>query len=235
MENATRRNFLAGVVMRPNAGAPSRRESAAATACAAVSGREMIRDRYFPNITLTTHEGRRVRFYDDLIKDKVVVINLMYADCADVCPIITANLVQVQKLLRNRVGNDLFIYSITIKPKDDTPTKLKEYAEAHETGPGWLFLTGKLDDIELLRHKLGYVDPDPNVDKDKSRHAGVLRYGNEPLSLWGTCQGSAKPEWIAESISWVLPKTNKVTAARGSDQSSASEGRSNGTPHIHHY
>jgi protein SCO1/2 len=50
------------------------------------------------------------------------------------------------------------------------------------------------------------VDSDPEVDKDKSRHSGMVRYGNEPLSLWGACQGSAKPEWIAEEISFVIPK-----------------------------
>jgi protein SCO1/2 len=38
---------------------------------------------YFPNVELTTHNGDRVRFYDDLIKGKVVVINFMYATCTD--------------------------------------------------------------------------------------------------------------------------------------------------------
>ena len=36
---------------------------------------------YFPNTTLTTHEGEEVRFYEDLVKDKVVMINLMYTTC----------------------------------------------------------------------------------------------------------------------------------------------------------
>jgi cytochrome oxidase Cu insertion factor (SCO1/SenC/PrrC family) len=36
---------------------------------------------YFPNMELTTHNGDRVRFYDDLLKGKVVVINFMYATC----------------------------------------------------------------------------------------------------------------------------------------------------------
>src|SRR5207244_11524921 len=34
--------------------------------------REVIREHYFPNVLLTTHEGEQVRFYDDLIKDKLV-------------------------------------------------------------------------------------------------------------------------------------------------------------------
>ena len=37
----------------------------------------------FPNLVLRTHEGRNVRFYDDLLKDKVVLINFMYATCKE--------------------------------------------------------------------------------------------------------------------------------------------------------
>src|SRR5216683_4609329 len=85
----------------------------------------------------------------------------------------------------------------------DLPEKLSDYAKAYGIGPGWLFLTGQPDNVELLRQKLGYVDPNPEVDKDKSLHSGMLRYGNEPSSLWASCQGGAKPEWIAETISWV--------------------------------
>ncbi len=165
--------------------------------------REAIRARYFPNVVLTTHEGKRVRFFDDLIRDKIVVISLMYVKCQGVCPDITANLVKVQKLLGDRVGRDIFFYSITVKPEEDSPVALKAYAEQFHVGPGWLFLTGKPDDVELLRRSLGFVDPNPEVDKDKTRHSGMLRYGNEALSLWASCQGSAHASWIAESISWV--------------------------------
>ena len=152
---------------------------------------------------LSTHEGKKVRFYDDLIKDKIVVINFMYAECEGICPGITANLVKVQKALGNRVGRDIFIYSITLKPEEDTAAVLKEYAEMHGARPGWTFLTGKPDDIELLRRRLGFVDSDPEVDKDKSQHIGNVRYGNEPLQQWGACPGQANPAWIVKLISGV--------------------------------
>ena len=181
----------------------SRSSVAAGASAGPASGREIIRARYFPNVALTTHQGKRARFYDDLIKDKIVVINWMYADCEGVCPLITANLVKVQKLLGDRVGRDLFLYSLTLKPQDDTPKQLAAYAAMHHVGPGWLFLTGAPADLELLRHTLGFADIDRAVDRDTSRHSGVLRFGNEPLALWATADGEARPEWIAESISWV--------------------------------
>src|SRR5258708_31755035 len=175
-----------------------------------VSGREMLRERYFPNVLLTTHEGKQVRFYDDLVKGKSVVVNVMFASCNDACPLITANLTRVQELLGDRMGRDLFFYSITIDPEHDTPEILDLYAKSYGVGAGWLFLTGKPDDIELLRQKLGYVDPNPDIDKGKSLHSGMLRYGNEPLSLWASCQGGAKPEWSAEAMLLVPPNATET-------------------------
>jgi protein SCO1 len=166
--------------------------------------RDKIRQRYFPDVVLYTHEGKRVRFYEDLIKGKIVTINVMYATCKGVCPGITANLVKVQRLLGKRVGREVFMYSITLEPERDTPQVLKNYAKMHGVGPGWTYLTGKPEDIELLRRKLGFTNPNPQVDKDTSQHIGNLRYGNEPLMLWAACPGLASPNWIYESLSWVI-------------------------------
>src|SRR6267154_4135366 len=80
---------------------------------------------YFTNTPLITQDGKTVRFYDDLIKGKSVVINFIYTQCGDSCPLETAKLAQVQKLLGDRVGKDIFFYSISIDPKRDTPQKLK--------------------------------------------------------------------------------------------------------------
>jgi protein SCO1/2 len=168
-----------------------------------ISSRERIRQRYFPNLALTTHEGREVRFYDDLIKDKIVLLNFMYVKCDGICMPITMNLRRVQDLFGARMGRDIFIYSFTLKPQEDTVASLRHYAHMHRVKPGWTFLTGPVADMELLRRKLGYVDPDPEVDKDKSNHIGVIKYGNEPLERWGGCPGMSKPTWIVKSISWV--------------------------------
>ena len=37
----------------------------------------------FPNLVLKTHEGKNVRFYEDLLRDKIVLINFMYATCTE--------------------------------------------------------------------------------------------------------------------------------------------------------
>ena len=175
-----------------------------------LSGRETMRRRYFENIELTTSDGDKVRFYDDLVKGKIVILNAMYARCEGVCPTTTSNLKRVRKILRDEINHDIFIYSLTIKPEQDSPAALKEYRRMHGiSDPQWLFLTGKPGDVDLLRHKLGFADSDPQVDRDKARHSGILRYGNEPLAIWGMCQGSAEPEWIAQEVGFAVPRQFK--------------------------
>jgi len=144
-----------------------------------------------------------VRFYDDLIKDKIVTINMMYTNCKDLCPMLTANLARVHKLLGEhgrRIGRDIHMYSISLDPEHDTPKVLKQYVKVQKVGPGWTFLTGAPKDIEFLRRSLGYEDPIPWRDKNKENHAGMVRYGNEPLTRWAMLQGMAKPKLIVELI-----------------------------------
>jgi protein SCO1 len=176
------------------------------TGYAGISSEERRRNRFL-NVALTTHEGREVRFYDDLIKGKTVLLNVMYTVCAAeaICPLGTANLVEVQRLLGPRIGKDIFMYSITLDPANDTPGVLKSYAKAFGVKPGWEFLTGEKDTIERLRRNLGYANLDPVKDKDPSQHSGMLRYGIEPLERWAGCAILSQPKWIARYLAWLEP------------------------------
>jgi protein SCO1 len=170
---------------------------------ATVSPREQIRRRFFPDMTLVTHEGKKVRLYEDLFKDRCVTVNFMYAKCTGICSPITSNLLQVQSLLQDRVGRDIFMYSFTLKPDEDSPEALAEYVKERNIGPGWKFVTGDPDKLELLRRSLGFTDPDPARDADKTNHTGMVRYGNEGRQLWAAFPGTSKAEAIAKSILWV--------------------------------
>src|SRR5689334_16559152 len=119
-----------------------------------VSPRELIQRRHLPNVELITQNSEKVRFYDDLVNDKRVVLQFMFAQCKDVCPIITHNLVEVQRLLKGSVGEDIFFCSISWSPEEERPQELKAYAGQH--GAGWTFLTGKPDDMLHLRKSLGF-------------------------------------------------------------------------------
>jgi protein SCO1 len=160
---------------------------------------------WFTNVPMQTHEGKTVRFYDDLLKGKVAMINFMFTECDGVCPGMTQNLADVQALLGDRVGREIFMYSISIDPTNDTPEKLAQYAAPFDIGPGWLFLTGKKADVELLRARLGFVDSDPRQDANPDEHTGTVRIGNEPLHRWIMAPGLAKPEAIVRAVERVIP------------------------------
>ncbi len=153
-----------------------------------------------PEAEVWTHTGRRARFYDDLVRGRVVTINVMYVGCGGTCPLVTQNLRAVQDLLGDRVGRELFMYSITLQPELETPGILKDYAASYGVGPGWEFLTGAPADIERLRRGMGFTNPDPELDVVADEHTGLLRYGNEALDRWAGSPALIRPETIAKSI-----------------------------------
>jgi protein SCO1/2 len=159
---------------------------------------------YFPNAFLETHDGRKVRFYDDLIKGRVVIINMMYTVCTVTCPPTTANLLSVQQSLEARLGRDVFMYSLTLRPEFDTPQALNEYARSFNVGRGWTFLTGKPGDMESIRRKLGFFDPDPQADTQPMRHTGMLRIGNERRDRWLMAPALGSTAQIVGKISSLL-------------------------------
>ena len=219
MPDLSRRELLGLAALAPFAGTILSTGAAARVHASSLDpqseARENIRKRYFPNVTLQTQDGKHVRFYDDLVKDKIVTINFFFSNCDEVCPLVTANLVKVQKLLGDLVGRDIFMNSITLKPEEDSPATIKKYMRTFNAKPeGWTFLTGKPNDIEFLRKSLGFTYPEPAIDKDKTQHIGNVRYGNEPLMLWGACPGMAHAPFIAESISWMIRPETKVAIAR---------------------
>jgi protein SCO1/2 len=150
---------------------------------------------YFPNVELTTQDGTKVHFYDDLLKGKMVVIELIYTRCVDACPLETARLAQVQRMLGDRVGKEIFFYSISIDPEQDTPKVLKEYAEKYHAGPGWFFLTGKKDDIDLISQKMGlYTPPDA---RNRDGHTPAILIGNEATGQWMRNSATDNPRFLS--------------------------------------
>ena len=155
---------------------------------------------YFTNAHLLTHDGRAVRFYDDLLKNKLVVINMMYTVCSGICPANTAALKALQQALGARVGRDIFMYSLTLRPEMDTPAALREYMRQYQVGPGWTFLTGKPAELDHIRRRLGFYDLDPVADADLARHTGMLRIGNLRAQRWSMAPVLATTRHLVAAI-----------------------------------
>ncbi len=153
---------------------------------------------YFPNLVLLTQDNKPVRFYNDLLKGKVVLINFLFTTCKGVCSPMTANLVKVQKYLGERVGRDVVMISLTVDPLTDTPAVLKKYAESFKTQPGWYFLTGEKKNVDWVLYKMGgYVE-------DKQQHSSVLIIGNEATGDWMKVHAMSSPAEIANAVTKML-------------------------------
>ena len=159
----------------------------------------------FTNAVLRTQDNKEVKFYDDLIKGKQCVINMMYAECHGACPLVTTVLKRTYRDLKDRMGKDVFFYSISVKPQDDTPAALKHYAEMRKADlPGWYFLTGDPYDIETIRFRLfnmGHI----GVDVDFAMHSGTFRIINDATNYWGHAQAFASQKNIMQRIAWADP------------------------------
>jgi protein SCO1 len=157
---------------------------------------------YFPNVPLVTHEGKTVRFYDDLLKGKSVAVNIVYTSCTNECPLETARLAQLQRLLGDRMGRDIVFYSISIDPAHDTPDVLRGYMEKFDVGPGWTFLTGRAEDIRVVTKKLGLSRYNDVANRDG--HTAIFMVGNEPSGQWMRNSAVDNPEFLATTIGTFL-------------------------------
>jgi protein SCO1 len=154
--------------------------------------------RYFTDTVLINQNGERMRFYTDLMKDKTVIIDTFFATCQASCLPMNRNLAQIQEGLGDRLGKDVNILSISVDPGVDTPTLLKAYAKKLNAKPGWYFLTGDKESIELILKKLGqFVD-------DKNDHLNIFLIGNDRTGLWKKAFGLAKSEELMKVVESVV-------------------------------
>ena len=158
------------------------------------------RANYFPNAVLDTHDGKKLRFYDDVVQGKIVAFNMMYTTCTGICPGNTANLLQVQEALGQRLGKDVFMYSLTLQPEFDTPKALQDYINRYHIKPGWTFLTGQPKEMDTIRRKLGFFNDDPKIDANLASHTGMVRIGNEALDRWFMMPALSPPKQLARAI-----------------------------------
>jgi protein SCO1/2 len=151
-------------------------------------------ERFIPNVELINQDGKTVRLYDDLLKDKIVLLDFIFTQCTDACSPLTQNLAEVQDLLGDRVGRAVSMVSISVDPAHDTPQVLKAFADKFGAKPGWAFLTGPADTLNNLAHKLG------GVASDWRDHSTQIVIGNVPAGQWLKLNGLAAPEIIARTV-----------------------------------
>ena len=150
---------------------------------------------YFTDTVLQKQNGRKVQFYSDVLKDKVVLINFLFTQCGSACPLMMATLVQTKKELGEPFGQDVRFISISIDPLHDTPQDLAKFARKFDAEhPAWLFLTGEPANVEHVVKKLGAWTADPES------HSTALIIGSTRQARWKKVRPDAPPKIIAEEL-----------------------------------
>jgi protein SCO1 len=169
--------------------------------------------KWFSDVELLDQDGRKVRFYSDMLKGKTIVLNAFFTTCTSVCPPMSRNLEKVHAALGERLGKDVFIVSISVDPETDTPPRLKEYAQRFHAKPGWTFLTGKKENVDWALYKVGqYVEA-------KDDHTTIIVIGNETTGLWKKALGMAKADDLIGIV-------RSVADDKGEDETSGVKGGS---------
>jgi protein SCO1/2 len=192
-------------VPQPASGSPSQGEPEPAPAAQRIPGAgasaagapqaDSPAARYFGDTELMDQSGRKVRFYSDLIRGKMVVINVFFSRCTGVCPVMARSFGKLQAELGDRLGKDVFMISISVDPTHDSPELLQEYAKRVNARPGWSFITGEKANVEAVLSRLGQAVKQPND------HSSIVFIGNDRTGLWKKAFGLAKPKELGE-IMW---------------------------------
>ena len=146
-----------------------------------------------PDARVYDQDGKLHNFYSDFVKGRTVAINFIFTTCTGVCPPITATLRRVQQNLPPRTPA-IQLISVSVDPETDTPARLHEFAAKFHAAPGWTFVTGDRDQIELILRALG------TAVANKNDHTPMVLIGNEPARHWTRVYGLSSPTTLIEAI-----------------------------------
>ena len=150
---------------------------------------------YFSNVELVDQDGRSLKFYDEVLKDNIVVISFIFTNCQSACPLMTRNLTMIRDMLREDERRAIQFVSISIDPLRDTPAAMKEFAQKHEAdNGGWLWLTGLPDDVNFVTQRLGSYTDDPEA------HTTTLLAANVPNAHWTKIEPNVPPNGVVARL-----------------------------------
>ncbi len=147
-----------------------------------------------PDVELLDQDGRKVRFYTDLVKGKTVAVQFIFTTCTTICPPLGATFARVQKDLGERSGRDVQLISISVDPATDTPERLKAWGEKFKAGPGWTLVTGAKPQVDELLRALGAATASP------AQHTPTVLVGNDAARQWTRTYGLARPATLVKLI-----------------------------------
>ena len=147
-----------------------------------------------PDVEVLTQNGQKQKFYTDLVKDKVVIINFIFTTCKAVCPLMGTNFSKLQSALGERLGRDVFLISVSTDPETDSPARLKAWGEKFKAKDGWTLVTGRKEDLTTLLEVLRGDGPSRDFH---SLSVGII---DDQKKLHRRAYGLEAPERVIQMI-----------------------------------
>jgi cytochrome oxidase Cu insertion factor (SCO1/SenC/PrrC family) len=146
---------------------------------------------YFTDLEVIDQNGKRLRFYSDVLQDRVVLLNVIFTNCQGACPLITQVLKDTRANLVDAITDDVWFVSVSTDPERDTPQALKAFAKKQNVDESrWVFLTGSKDTIDLILNKLKRYNA--NIDMHSTQLlAGTTRERHQWVPLPAGAQADA--------------------------------------------
>jgi len=162
-------------------------------AMAAESDRDKGAREYFTDLEVVDQNGNKLRFFSDVLKGRVVLINVIFTNCVSACPLVTQLLSVTRDELVPSVKDEVWFVSISVDPERDTPEALKAFAKRQDVDESrWLFLTGDKQNIDHILGKIKRYTPDIDAHSTQLL-AGTTRGRHE----WIPLPAGAQPGAIA--------------------------------------
>lgn len=163
---------------------------------------------YFTDTMLLTQDGKDVRFYGDVLANKVVAIDFIFTRCEMACPLLTEKMNRIREEIGELFGKEVFFVSISIDPEFDTPQELKKFAAKHRgLRAGWTWLTGTKEAVKLVVSRLGaWVD-------EPEQHTTEFILGNTRTRHWMKARPEAPPAATALNLRRLAEERPAAAAA----------------------
>ena len=149
---------------------------------------------YFTDTLLLNQHGQEVRFYSDVLAGKVVLLNVVFTQCKDACPLISRKLQAVREQLGEQ-SEQIHFVSLSSDPVNDSPQALSAFMKKqHLDERQWTFLTGEPEAIETVLTRLGQFSDSPES------HSTLLIAGDVPNKRWSKIRPDAPVEAVAQRL-----------------------------------
>ena len=157
---------------------------------------------YFTDLEVIDQNGKQLRFYTDVLRGRVVLINFIFTNCLDACPMMTQRLIQTRKLLVESVKDDIWFVSISIDPERDTPEAMKAFARKQGADLSrWIFLTGKKENLDQIVTRLG------QYTEEIEAHSTLMLAGNDRTRHWTRVMPMVPPDGVAQQLRALAEET----------------------------